>query len=68
VSNAIAQAQRILLKKLGILVHEEAGLKVGKKFKIAFGGNMSGTKQECLQLLLNGGYDVLAMDLNPGRP
>jgi hypothetical protein len=25
---------------------------------------MSASKQECLQLLLNGGYNVLEMDLN----
>ena len=46
-------------------MHEdEADLEVEKKFKLAFGGNMSGTKQKCLQLLLNRGYDVSAMDLN----
>jgi len=64
-SNATALEQRILLIKLGIPVHEdEADLEVEKKFKLAFGGNMSGTKQKCLQLLLNRGYDVSAMDLN----
>ena len=63
--NATAQAQRVLLKKLGVaVVEEEANVEVEKKFKLALGGNMSQRKQHALQLFLNEGIDLTAMNLD----
>jgi len=63
--NATARAQRVLLKKLGVaVVEEEANVEVEKKFKLAFGGNMSQRKQHALQLFLNEGIDLTAMNLD----
>lgn len=59
------QAQKVLLKKLGVEVHEdEPNPDIEEKFKVAFRGDMSENKQRCLQILLNGRFDVTALDLN----
>lgn len=59
------QAQRVLLKKLGFQVEEDAADKdIEKKFKLAFRGDMSERKQRCLQTLLGGRFDVVTLDLN----
>ena len=55
----------MLLKKLGVaVVEEEANVEVEKKFKLALGGNMSQRKQHALQLFLNEGIDLTAMNLD----
>ena len=64
-ANATAQAQRVLLKKLGIVIHDaEPDNDIQQKFKNAFAGNMSLNKRHALQLFLQGGIDLAAMRLD----
>lgn len=63
--NAMVQAQRLLLRKLGIPVEEyEVDADIECKFNCVFKGDMSVSKQQKLQILLRGGVDVSAMNLN----
>lgn len=66
-ANATRQAQNVLLKKLGIHVHEDAlDADVKNKFKAAFHGDLSDKKKQAMQMLLNDGIDFAAMDLDMG--
>jgi hypothetical protein len=64
--NTTLQAQRWLLKKLGIHVQENVPeLDIEAKIRSAFGAsNLSTNKKRCLNMLLNGGLDMASMDLN----
>jgi hypothetical protein len=64
-TNATVQAQKVLLKKLGVEVQEdEPDPDIEEKLKVVFQGDMSENKQRCLQIFLNGRFDVTALDLN----
>jgi hypothetical protein len=64
-ANATVQAQKVLLKKLGVEVQEdEPDPDIEEKLKVVFRGDMSENKQWCLQIFLNGRFDVTALDLN----
>ena len=63
--NATVQAQRVLLRKLGVQVRaDEVDAQVQEKFDTAFRGDMTATKQQALHILLNGAFDPAALDLN----
>lgn len=55
----------MLLKKLGIHVQENcADAEIKEKFREAFRGDISSTKKQALQILLNGEIDFSALELN----
>jgi hypothetical protein len=68
--NTTLQAHRLLLKKLGIHVPENAPeLDIEAKIRSAFrASNLSTNKKRCLNMLLNGGLDVASMDLDLDGP
>jgi len=58
-------ADIVLLKKMGIHVDENApDAEAEAKLKLAFRGDMTQRKQNCLQKLLLGNIDLAALDLN----
>jgi hypothetical protein len=55
----------VLLKRLGIQVQENCvDAKIKDKFREAFRGNISSTKKQAMQILLNGEIDFSALELN----
>lgn len=55
----------MLLKRLGIQVQENCvDAKIKDKFREAFRGNISSTKKQAMQILLNGEIDFSALELN----
>ena len=63
--NATLQAQKVLLQKLGVRVDENAvPADIVAQFNAAFKGDMTVRKQERLNKLLGGGFDVTMLDLN----
>lgn len=52
--NATIQAQKVLLRKLGVQVGEdEVDSQIQQKFRAAFRGDMTESKQQALHILLN---------------
>jgi len=64
-ANATMQAQNVLLRKLGMGLPESAtNAEINSQFKAAFGGNLSQRKKETMLILLNGNFNLPAMDLD----
>jgi hypothetical protein len=64
-ANATIQVQNILLQKLGIAVNTDAvDAEVVQKFRTAFAAPMSAYKQNALQVLFSGDFDLVAMNLD----
>jgi hypothetical protein len=63
-ANSTRQAQNVLLKKLGIAVDEDAvDSAIESQFKAAF-CHMTERKQRALQILFNGDFDPVTLDLD----
>jgi hypothetical protein len=63
-ANSTRQAQNVLLKKLGIAVDEDAvDSVIESQFKAAF-CHMTERKQRALQILFNGDFDPVTLDLD----
>ena len=64
-ANATAQAQRVLLKKLGVPVRDDAPeAELEGLVKAAFRGDITARKRVALQTFLEGKVDLVAMDLD----
>ena len=64
-ANATAQAQRVLLKKLGVPVRDDAPeAELEGLVKATFHGDITAHKRVALQTFLEGKVDLVAMDLD----